>query len=71
MFDNIKYTTAAIANALGMSEVSINSMYGGAKELAFSQIIELATNPKMKNYGSETAELKEKLSALESILGKK
>lgn len=71
MFENKKYTTAAIAIALGLSEASIHAMYNNAKELAFSQIIEIATNPKMKRYDEETAELKEKLSGLAALFGGK
>lgn len=68
--ENKKYTTASIALALGMSESAIKEMFENAKELTFTQIIELSLNSKIKRYTDEANEIKDKLDGFAKLFSK-
>ena len=62
-----KFTLTAVCNALCISEESVKTMTDGAKELTFSQVIQLASNQKLKRYDDEVAEIVEKLNAFNEM----
>lgn len=68
--ENKKYTTAGVSLALGMSEVAIKEMFENAKELTFTQIIELSLNSKIKRYTDEANEIKDKLDGFAKLFSK-
>lgn len=56
-----KVSTAVVAVALGMSEVTIKEMYENAKEIEFSEAYKLMENQKMKRFDDEAKKLKDQL----------
>ena len=64
-----KYSSAAVAIALGISEATIETIYEGAtkKGLDLSQILVLDSNEKLKRYDSEAAGVKKLLAGVKSL----
>ena len=58
-----KYNTAAVALALGISELSIEDR----KSMNIGEILILADNPKLKRYTEEAAQIKELLRRIKEL----
>lgn len=63
-----KYPTAVVAVGLGMSEVEIAKRFENAKELNFAQVIELASNDKIKRYDDEAKSLINTLNGFNQLM---
>ena len=68
-----KVSTAVVALALGMSEVTIREMFKDAngqpaKEIEFSEAYKLMENPKLKRFDADAAKLKDQLIRFGKIM---
>lgn len=64
-----KYSSAAVANALGISEATIESIYEGAtkKGLDLAQILTLDDNDKLKRFNDESTAIKKLLTGVKAL----
>lgn len=63
-----KISTAVVALALGLSELTIKEMYGGATEIEFPEAYRLKKNKKLKRLDSEAKKLNEQLDCFEKLM---
>lgn len=63
-----KVSTAVVALALGMSEVTIKEMYENAKEIEFSEAFKLKENLKLKRYNAEAEKLADQLERFGKLM---
>lgn len=63
-----KVSTAVVALALGMSEVTIKEMYENAKEIEFSEAFKLKENLKLKRYNTEAEKLADQLERFGKLM---
>lgn len=63
------YSSAAVAIALGISEVSITEKFEGASKrgLDLSQILQLADNAKLSRYNEEADKIKRILDGVQKL----
>ena len=63
------YSSAAVAIALGISEVSIEAKFEGAtkKGVDLSQILQLADNNKLSRYNDEAANIRRILDGVQKL----
>lgn len=63
-----RYSTAAVAIALGLSEEAIKASVGACKNgVTLSQILDLDDNEKMKRYTEEAEAVKKLLAGVKSL----
>lgn len=64
-----KYSTPAVAIALGISEITIEAQFEGAskKGVDLAQILQLADNAKLSRYNDEAAKIKKILDGVQSL----
>lgn len=58
-----KYSSAAVAIALGISEIAIEDRKG----MNIGEILILADNPKLKRYNEEAAQIRELLRRIKEL----
>lgn len=65
------YNSAAVAIALGISEVSIEAKFEGAtkKGVDLSQILQLQDNAKLSRYNDEAEAIKKILAGVKALEG--
>ena len=65
------YNSAAVAVALGISEVSIEAKFEGAtkKGVDLSQILQLQDNSKLSRYNEEAETIKKILAGVKALEG--
>lgn len=64
-----KYSTAAVAIALGISEITIEAQFEGAskKGVDLAQILQLADNAKLSRYNEEAAKISKIMAGVQSL----
>ena len=64
-----KYSTAAVAIALGISEITIEAQFEGAskKGVDLSQILQLADNSKLSRYNDEADKIKKIMVGVQAL----